>query len=158
MALYEHIYMARQDLTAQQVEALTDAYKAILTARGGKVAKQEYWGVKSLAYRIKKNRKAHFTLFNIDAPSAAVVEMERQMGISEDVLRFITLRVDAHEEGPSAMMRKRDDDDRGDRGGDRGDRGGRGGFGGGRPDRGDRPDRAPRRPREEFAGEAGGAL
>ena len=107
--------------------------------------------MKSLAYRVKKNRKAHFTLFNIDAPSAAVVEMERQMGISEDVLRFITLRVEAHEEGPSAMMRKRDDDDRGDRGG-------RGGFGGGRPDRGDRPDRAPRRPREEFAGEAGGAL
>ena len=77
------------------------------------------------------------------------------MGISEDVLRFLTLRVEAHEEGPSAMMRKRDDDDRGDRGGDRG---GRGGFGGGRPDRGERPDRAPRRPREEFAGEAGGAL
>ena len=154
MALYEHIYMARQDLTAQQVETLTDAYKTIITTRGGKIAKQEYWGVKSLAYRIKKNRKAHFTLLNIDAPSAALVEMERQMGISEDVLRFITLRVEAHEDGPSAMMRKRDDDDRGERGGDRG---GRGGFGGGRPDRGDRPDRPPRRPREEFAGEAGGA-
>ena len=147
MALYEHIFMARQDLTAQQVETLTDTYKTILTSHGAKVAKQEYWGVKSLAYRIKKNRKAHFTLLNIDGPSAAVVEMERQMGISEDVLRHLTLKVEAHEEGPSAMMRKREDDDRGDRGRP-------GGVGG----RGDRSDRPPRRPREEFAAEAGGAL
>ena len=152
MALYEHIFMARQDLTSQQVETLTDTFKTILTQHGAKIAKHEYWGVKSLAYRVKKNRKAHFTLLNIDGPSAALVEMERQMGISEDVLRHLTLKVEAHEDGPSAMMRKRDDDDRGDRGG----RGGPGGGFGGRPDRGDRPDRPPRRPREDFHGEAGG--
>ena len=117
MALYEHVYMARQDVTAQQVEALTEQLKASSPRNGGKVAKVEYWGVKSLAYRIKKNRKAHFSLLNIDAPPAAIAEMERQIGINEDVIRFITIRVDAHEEGPSAMMRKRDDDDRDDRGG-----------------------------------------
>ena len=160
MALYEHIYMARQDVTTTQVEALSEQLKGIITSHGGKIAKAEYWGVKSLAYRIKKNRKAHFTMFNIDAPSAAVVEMERQMGINEDVLRFLTTRVDVHEDGPSAMLRKRDDDDRGERP----DRGARGGPGGGgrfdradRPDRGDRPDRPPRRPREDFAGNDGGA-
>ncbi len=111
MALYEHVYLARQDVSAQQVEALTDAYKQIVEGLGGKFAKIEYWGVKSLAYRIKKNRKAHFSLLNIDAPPAAITEMERQMGINEDVLRFITIRVDEHEDGPSAMMRKREDDD-----------------------------------------------
>ncbi len=137
MALYEHVYMARQDVTAQQVETLTEGFKTIVEGLGGAFAKQEYWGVKSLAYRIKKNRKAHFTLLNLDAPPAAITEMERQMGLSEDILRFITIRVDAHEEGPSAMMRKRDDDDRGDRGDRRG-----GGF------RGDRP---PRRPRDDAA-------
>lgn len=143
MALYEHVFMVRQDVTAQQVETMTKTYKALIAQHGGTIAKTEYWGVKSLAYRVKKNRKAHFTLLNIDAPSAAVVEMERQMGISEDVLRFLTIRVEAHEDGPSAMLRKRDDDDRGDRG----DRGGRGGPG--RFDRGDRPDRPPRRPRDD---------
>ncbi|MDB5593205.1 MAG: ribosomal protein [Hyphomicrobiales bacterium] len=151
MALYEHIYMARQDVTAQQVEALTEQFKGVIEANGGKIAKVEYWGVKSLAYRIKKNRKAHFSLLNIDAPPAAVAEMERQMSINEDVLRVLTIRVEAHEDGPSAMMRKREDGDRDDRG-DRGDRsrGGGGRFGGG-----DRPDRAPRRPREDFANEGG---
>eukprot|EP01037_Dinobryon_pediforme_P045805 gene45805-58622_t len=149
MALYEHIYLARQDVTAQQVETMTAAYKQILENLGGTVAKIEYWGVKSLAYRIKKNRKAHFTLINIDAPAAAVAEMERQQGLSEDVLRFITLRVEAHEDGPSAMMRKREDSDRDDRG----DRRGPGGRGGDRGDRGDRPDRGPRRPREDAAAE-----
>src|ERR1700744_3185985 len=109
MALYEHVYMARQDVTAQQVEAMTEQLKGIIEANGGKFAKVEYWGVKSLAYRIKKNRKAHFSLFNIDAPPAAITEMERLMGLNEDVLRFITIRMEAHEEGPSAMMRKRDD-------------------------------------------------
>ena len=104
--------------------------------------------MKSLAYRIKKNRKAHFSLMNIDAPPAAITEVERQMSINEDVLRFMTIRVDEHEEGPSAMMRKRDDDDRGDRG-DR--RGGRGGD----RDRGDRGDRERRPRREEAAPEAG---
>ncbi len=131
MALYEHVYMARQDVSAQQVETMTETFKQVVEGLGGTFAKVEYWGVKSLAFRIKKNRKAHFTLLNIDAPSAAVAEMERQMGLSEDVLRFITVRVEQHEEGPSAMMRKREDDDRGDR---------RGGP------RGDRP---PRRPRED---------
>ena len=153
MALYEHVYMARQDVTAQQVETMTETFKGILTAHGGTVAKHEYWGVKSLAYKVKKNRKAHFTLLNINAPSAAVQEMERQMGISEDVLRFITIKVEAHEDGPSAMLRKRDDDDRGDRP----DRGGRPG-GGGRFDRGDRPDRPPRRPREEMSQHEGSAF
>ena len=143
MALYEHVYLARQDVTAQQVEALTEQFKGIIEARGGKVAKIEYWGVKSLAYRIKKNRKAHFTLLNIDAPSAAVAEVERLQGLNEDVLRFLTLRVEEHEEGPSAMTRKREDSDR-----DRDDRGDRRGP---RPDRGDRPDRAPRRPRDDAS-------
>ncbi|HPG02421.1 MAG TPA: 30S ribosomal protein S6, partial [Rhodoblastus sp.] len=105
MALYEHIYLARQDISAQQVEALTEQFKKVVTGLGGSFEKTEYWGVKSLAYRIKKNRKAHFTLMNIDAPHAAVAEMERQMSINEDILRFITLRVEALEDGPSAMVR-----------------------------------------------------
>ncbi len=150
MALYEHVYLVRQDVTAQQVETMTEGFKQLLAQHGGKIAKAEYWGVKSLAYRIQKNRKAHFTLFNIDAPPAAIAEMERQMGLSEDVLRLITIRVEAHEEGPSAMMRKREDSDRDDRG-DRGDRGGRGG-GGGRFER-ERGERPPRRPRDDAAGE-----
>ena len=151
MALYEHVYMARQDVTAQQVEALTEQFKAIITAGGGKVGKVEYWGVKSLAFRIKKNRKAHFTLINIDAPSAAVNEMEGQMGISEDILRFMTVKVDAHEDGPSAMMRKRDDSDREDRL-DRPDRPERGERRGGAGRSGDR---GPRRGRDEMGSEGG---
>jgi small subunit ribosomal protein S6 len=126
MALYEHVYLARQDISAQQVEALSEQFKAIIEQNGGKIEKTEYWGVKSVAYRIKKNRKAHFTLLNIDAPASAVAEMERQMAINEDVIRFLTVRVDELEQGPSAMMRKRDDDDRdkGERGDrERGDRG-----------------------------------
>ena len=127
MALYEHIYLARQDVSAQQVEELTNALTEVLVQGGGKVTKNEYWGLKSLSYRIKKNRKAHYSLLNINAPAPAVAEMERQMRINEDILRFMTIRVDELEEGPSAMMQKRDrDDDRGDRGG-RPDRGG--GFG-----------------------------
>ena len=147
MALYEHVYLARQDVTAQQVEAMTEQLKGVIEAGGGKIAKVEYWGVKSLAYRIKKNRKAHFTLMNIDAPSAAVTEMERQMSINEDVLRVLTIRVDQHEEGQSAMLRKREDGDRDDRG----DR--RGGRGGDRGDRGDRPPRPPRSDSFQTAGE-----
>ena len=146
MALYEHVYLARQDVTAQQVDTLTEQLKGVIEANGGKVAKVEYWGVKSLAYRVKKNRKAHFTLMNIDAPPAAVAEMERQMRINEDVLRILTIRVEEHEEGPSAMLRKREDSDRDDRG-DRGERRG----GGGRFDRGDRPSRGPARAPESFA-------
>jgi small subunit ribosomal protein S6 len=124
MALYEHIYLARQDVSQQQVEDLTAQLSEILANNGGKVAKSEYWGLKGLSYRIRKNRKAHYTLLNIEAPAAAVTEMERQMRINEDILRFMTVRVDELEEGPSAMMQKRDRDDRGDRGdrpgGDRG--------------------------------------
>ena len=131
MPLYEHIYLARQDVTSQQVEAMTEAFKGVIEANGGKVSKVEPWGVKTLAYRIKKNRKAHFTLLNIDAPAAAVAEMERQMRINEDVLRFMTVKVEELEEGPSAMLQKRDRDDRDERG-DRGFGGGGGrGFGGG---------------------------
>jgi len=117
MPLYEHIFLSRQDVSAQQVEDLTKTYTDLLEENGGKVAKSEYWGVKSLSYRINKNRKAHYTLLNIDAPAAAVAEMERQMRINEDVLRFMTIRVDSHEEGPSVMMQKRDErPDRGPRG------------------------------------------
>ena len=123
MALYEHIFLARQDVSAQQVEELTNALTEVLQNGGGTVTKNEYWGLKTLSYRIRKNRKAHYTLLNIDAPHAAVAEMERQMGINEDILRFMTIRVDEHEEGPSAMMQKRDErsdrGDRSDRGGDR---------------------------------------
>ncbi len=127
MPLYEHVYLARQDVSAQQVEELTAQFKGVIEQLGGKVAKTEYWGVKSLNFRIRKNRKAHFTLLNIDAPPAALAEIERQQRINEDVLRYLTIRVDELEEGPSAMMRKVDrdrerDERRGDRFGDRGDR------------------------------------
>jgi small subunit ribosomal protein S6 len=142
MALYEHIFLARQDISQQQAEALTGQFKTIITSLGGTVGKVEYWGVKSLAYRIKKNRKAHFTLMNIDAPPAAITEMERQESLNEDVLRILTLRVEELEEGQSAQLRKRDDD--GERG-ERGDRGDRRPPRGDRPDRGDRPERRPRR-------------
>ena len=135
MPLYEHVYLARQDLSVQQVEELTAKLSAVITDAGGKITKTEYWGLKSLSYRIAKNRKAHLTLLNVEAPSAALTEVERQERISEDVLRYLTIRVDELEEGPSAMMRKSDRDDRGDRG-ERGDRGGRGG---------DRGERRPRR-------------
>jgi small subunit ribosomal protein S6 len=150
MAFYEHTMLARQDVSAQQVETLVEQFKGVIESNGGKVTKTEYWGVKTLAYRIKKNRKAHYSLLNIDAPAAAVAEMERQMTISEDVLRFMTIRVEELEEGQSAMLQKRDREERGDRF----DRGGPGGGGdrfdrGGDRDRGDRPDRGPRRPRED---------
>jgi small subunit ribosomal protein S6 len=112
MPLYEHIYLARPDLSAQQVEELTQQYSGVIAQMGGKIAKSEYWGVKSLTYRIRKNRKAHMTLLNVDAPATALNEIERQERINEDVLRYLTIRVDAHEEGPSAMMRKFDRDDR----------------------------------------------
>jgi small subunit ribosomal protein S6 len=125
MPLYEHVYLARQDLSAQQVEELTQQLSGVLTQMGGKIGKTEYWGVKSLTYRIRKNRKAHMTLINVDAPPAALTEIERQERINEDVLRYLTIRVDELEEGPSAMMRKSDRDDRDRDRGDRGDRGGR---------------------------------
>ena len=137
MPLYEHVFLARQDVSAQQVETLVEQFKGLIEGAGGSVGKIENWGLRTLAYRIKKNRKAHYTLMNITAPHAAVAEMERQMGLSEDVLRFMTFKMDELDEEPSAMMQKRDRDDR--RGGGRGDRGDRGDrgerSGGGRPPR-----------------------
>ncbi|HRN89573.1 MAG TPA: 30S ribosomal protein S6 [Hyphomicrobium sp.] len=135
MPLYEHVFLARQDVSPQQVEALQKEFTDVITEGGGKITKTEYWGLKGLAYKIKKNRKAHYALFNIDAPPAAVAEMERRMGLSTDILRFMTLRVEEHEAEQSIMMRKQDRDERGDRGGFRG--GDRGGFRGG-PRGGDR--------------------
>ena len=128
MPFYEHIYMARQDLSQQQVDDLSAQYKGVIEGMGGKVSKVEYWGVKSLTYRIRKNRKAHFTLMNVEAPAPVLGEVERQQHINEDVLRAMTVRVDELEAGPSAMMRKADRDrDRDERRGDRRrDRDGRG--------------------------------
>src|SRR5579872_1363512 len=139
MPLYEHVFLARQDASAQQVEELTAQMTGVVEQAGGKVTKTENWGVRSLTYRMNKNRKAHFVLLNIDAPPAAIAEIERQERISEDVIRYLSIRVEELEEGPSAMMRKadRDRDDRG--GGPRGDRDG--GF---------RGDRGPRRPRDDV--------
>jgi small subunit ribosomal protein S6 len=129
MPLYEHVFLARQDVSPQQVDALMKEFAQVIEQGGGTVGKTEYWGLRSLAYKIKKNRKAHFALMNIDAPPAAVAEMERREGLSTDLIRFLTVRVDEHETEPSIQMRKSDRDER--RGGDR-DRGGRGGFRGDR--------------------------
>jgi len=167
MPLYEHVFLARQDLSAQQVEELTAQYKSVIEQMGGKIAKSEYWGVKSLTYRMRKNRKAHFTLMNVDAPAAAIAEVERQQRINEDILRQLTIRVEEHEAEPSAMMRKADRDrDRDDRRGGFGDRD-RGGFGdrersfGDRErDRGERGERRPRGdrpPRDDRGDDAGAA-
>jgi small subunit ribosomal protein S6 len=147
MALYEHVFLARQDLAQAQVDALAEAATKIITDNQGKVVKTETWGLRSLAYRIAKNRKAHYVMLEIDAPGDVVAELERQTQINEDVIRYMTVRVDELEQGPSAMMRKqeRDRERRGDReGGPRGDR-----DGGPRGDRGDRPERAPRRDAQE---------
>src|SRR6201990_3439524 len=130
MPLYEHVFLARQDASTQQVEELTTQMTGIVEGLGGKVVKMENWRWRSLTYRMNKNRKAHFVLMNIDAPSAVVTEIERQERISEDVIRYLTVRVEEHEEGPSAMMRKGDRDrERNDRGGGgfRGEREGGGG-------------------------------
>ena len=150
MPLYEHVYLARQDASTQQVEELTAQLKGVIEGLGGTIAKNEYWGVKSLSYRLRKNRKAHFTLMNVNAPPAAINEIERLERLNEDVLRYLTIRVEEHEEGPSAMMRRAERDrDRDDRRGDRGDRfGDRGDRFGDRGDRGDRPRDRDRRPRE----------
>jgi small subunit ribosomal protein S6 len=162
MPLYEHVFLSRQDVSAQQVEELTAQLKGIVEQMGGKVTKVEQWGVKTLTYRMRKNRKAHYTMFNVDAASAVLNEIERQERLNEDVLRYLTVRVEELEEGPSAMMRKVDRDRerdergfgfRGDRGGgfrDR-DRGDRGGFRGDREGggfRGDRDRDGPRPPRD----------
>ncbi|MFD1623080.1 30S ribosomal protein S6 [Azospirillum griseum] len=135
MALYECVLIARQDISAAQAETLSEQFAQIIRDNGGTVAKTEYWGLKTLTYKVKKNRKGHYTLFNLDAPAAAVAEMERNMSINEDVLRYMTVRVDALDPNPSAMMQSRNE--RSDRG-DRGDRG---------PRRFD--DRGPRGPRRQ---------
>lgn len=124
MALYEHVFLARQDLAQAQVDALAEAATKIVEDHGGKVVKTETWGLRSIAYRIAKNRKAHYVMIEIDAPGDTVAELERQTSINEDVIRYMTVRVDAHEQGPSVMMRKQERDrerraDRGERGGDR---------------------------------------
>ena len=125
MPLYEHVFLARQDLAQAQVDALAENATKIIEDNGGKVVKTETWGLRSLAYRIAKNRKAHYVMPDLDAPAPAIAELERQSNINEDVIRFLTLKVDEHEKGPSAMMRRGEKErerrsERGDR--DRGDR------------------------------------
>ena len=141
MALYEHVFLARQDLAQAQVDALAENAKKIIDDNNGRVVKTENWGLRSLAYKIAKNRKAHYVMLEIDAPGDVVAELERQTQINEDIIRYMTVKVDALEEGPTVMMRKsdRDRERRGDREG-------------GRPDRGDRPERS-ERPRRDFDGE-----
>ncbi|AHE54033.1 30S ribosomal protein S6 [Sphingomonas sanxanigenens] len=149
MALYEHVFLARQDLAQTQVDALAETATKIIEDNQGKVVKTETWGLRSLAYRIAKNRKAHYVMLEFEAPSGVVAELERQTSINEDVIRYMTVKVDAHEQGPSAMMR------RGERDGRRGDREGRDGRDGGRRDDRPRGDDRPRedRPRREEQGE-----
>ncbi|RZT54785.1 30S ribosomal protein S6 [Sphingomonas aurantiaca] len=144
MALYEHVFLARQDLAQAQVDALAEIATKIVNDNEGRVVKTENWGLRSLAYKIAKNRKAHYVMLEIDAPGSVIAELERQTQINEDIIRYMTVKVDTLEEGPTVMMRKsdRDRERRGDR---------EGGREGGRPDRGDRPDRGPRRDREEGA-------
>ena len=136
MPLYEHVFISRQDLSNTQAEGLIEHFGTVLADNGGTVVDHEYWGVKTMAYKINKNRKGHYALLRTDAPAAAVQEMERLMRLHDDVMRVLTIKVDEHVAGPSVQMQKRDDRDRGDRG-DRPDRGDRGD----RPDRGDRGDR-----------------
>jgi small subunit ribosomal protein S6 len=140
MALYEHVFLARQDLAQAQVDTLAETATKIIEDNKGKVVKTESWGLRSLAYKIAKNRKAHYVMLEIDAPAGVVAELERQTQINEDIIRYMTVKVDALEEGPSVMMRKSDRDRE-----RRGDREGRGD----RPDRGDRAER----PRRDFDGE-----
>lgn len=136
MALYEHVFIARQDISAQQVEGLTDMIQAVLEENGGKITKNEYWGLKSLAYRVKKNRKGHYSLLNIDASHEAVSELERRISLNDDIIRHMTIRVDEHEAEESIQMRNKNRDDR------RGSR------------RDDDDRRAPRRDRDQSAQEA----
>ncbi len=133
MSLYEHVFIARQDLSNAQAEGLIEHFGQVLADNGGSVVGSEYWGLKTMAYKINKNRKGHYAYLRSDAPAPAVHEMERLMRLHEDVMRVLTVRVDAHEEGPSAVVQSKNQrDERGDR------------------DRGDR-DRGPRRPRREDA-------
>jgi small subunit ribosomal protein S6 len=151
MPFYESVFIARQDISPAQAEALADTFTGILKERGGDVTKREYWGLRSISYRIKKNRKGHYILLNVDAPPAAVQEMERNMRLNEDVLRFMTVRVEELEAGPSMMMQRREE--RGDRDRDRGPR--RREFEGGDGDRGPRDgDRVPAPAERTSGGEA----
>ena len=151
MPLYECVFIARNDVTQQQVETIAEQMAGVLTEGGGDVRKREYWGLRGLAYRIKKNRKGHYMLLGVDAPPAAMQEVERQLGLNEDVLRSLTIRVEAIEEGPSAILAKRADD----RERERGFRGPRppgrfsSGRGGGR-ERGDDREEFRARPRDEL--------
>lgn len=145
MPLYEHVFIARQDISTAQAEGLTEEFSTILTEHGATILKTESWGLKSLMYRIKKNRKGHYVLLGVDAPPAAMAELERQQRIHEDVLRYMTVKVDEIDpDTPSPILSKREERrrrDRDDRGGDRGDRG----------DRGERSERPPREPRAEAS-------
>jgi small subunit ribosomal protein S6 len=116
MSFYEHVLIMRQDLSNTQAEALVEEFSGILNENGGAVVEHEYWGVKTMAYKVNKNRKGHYAFLKTDAPSGAIKEMERLMGLHEDVMRSLTIRVDGHEEGPSVQMQKREDrSDRGER-------------------------------------------
>ena len=138
MRLYESVFIARQDISSQQVETMADEFAGIITNAGGKIHKREYWGLRSLAYRIKKNRKGHYIMFNLETDGATLKEYERIMGLNEDVLRFLNIRIEEVDEAPSIIMQNK---------GERGDRGDRG-------DRSDRGDRGSRPPRQEAAAEA----
>lgn len=107
MPLYENVFIARQDISGAQVDGLADTFTQLIAEQGGEIKKREYWGLRNLAYRMNKNRKGHYVLFNIEAPAAAIAELERTMRISEDVLRYLTLRVEKLEEGPSPIMQNR---------------------------------------------------
>ena len=149
MPLYEHVLIARQDLSNTQAEGLVEHFSTVLADNGGTVKDSEYWGVRTLAYKINKNRKGHYAFLRSDAPSAAVQEMERLARLHDDVMRVLTVRVDEHKEGPSIQMQKRDERERGDRG-DRGDRGERRDRDGDRGDRGGRDgERRERRDRDD---------
>jgi len=118
MSLYENIFIARQDISGVQVDALADTFTQLVADNGGEIKKREYWGLRNLAYRMRKNRKGHYVLLNIDGPPAAIAELERTMRINEDVIRYLTIRVDVLEEGPSVIMQSRgsrDDRQRRDR-------------------------------------------
>ena len=139
MSLYECVIIARQDIATTQVETLVEEFAGVIAANGGQVSKKEFWGLRNIAYRMKKNRKGHYVLLNVDAPAAAIKEFERQMSINEDILRYLTVRVDELEEGPSAVLQNKNQrEDRPRR---------EGGFGGGREGFGG--------PREGFGGPRG---
>lgn len=149
MRCYEHTLIARQDLSPQQAQTLAETYSGVITEQGGEVTKNEYWGLRNLAYRINKNRKGHYLHLNLRAPVAAIAELERQEGLSDDVLRYLTVRVDELDDAPSIMMQVRSSrDERGRRPHDDGGRGPRRSFddsGGRRGEGGRRPDEASRR-------------